>query len=310
MSSIVYKTILAVGRDCKNQSVLQLLRDNYQFWFPEQRPLFSYASANDKIIIFYPQSSSMSDNITYLKDDEKLTRSELPIGALKFLSDGSSIKIVECKFCTAETFKNCLVLFREYLLETIRKLNLPNYNTINFAIFWDENLLNPIVTEAIKQSGLLTDDKQFAHCFTISEIQGGHAPKPTPELVFGPSKLPYSLQNPYAPVLSSNHQSTPSTTASTPSSGFGFNQQTASSTPSSGFGFNQQSTSSTASSGFGFNQQPAASTPSSGFGFNQPSTASTPSSGFGQQNNGFFRSSPQQSNFAWSNNRSNFFTHK
>ena len=264
MSILTYKNILAVSRECKNQPIVQLLRDNYRFWFPEQRPLFSYASTNDKIVIFYPQSSMLSNTITQLKDDETFSRNELPIGALKFLADGGSmIKIVECKFHTSESFKECLVLFREYLLETIRKLNLSDYSSLNFIIYWDEKLLNPIVSDAIKQTGLLTDDKDLSHSFTISEIQGG-PPKIIQEFKFGSSQQPYKLENPFEHILYSTNNSQQS-----PQQPFSFNPQQPS---QQSFGFNQQQP-------FGFNQQQPSQQP---FSFNQQQP-SQQSFGFNQQ---------------------------
>ena len=290
MSILTYKNILAVARDCKNQTVIQLLRDNYKFWFPEQRQPFSYASVNDKVIVFYPQTSTLSETITCITDDVKFTHSELPVGALKFLSDGSMIKIIECKFCTSEMFKACLVIFRDYLLETIRRINLPDYNSVNFVIFWDKELLNPIVSELIKQVGLLSNDQELAHCFTISEIQGGPPPKCTPELKFGPLPQSFDVQNPYAPVLSTSGQ--PST--------FGINQQQSGQPTSSTFGSGQPST-------FGINQQQSGQ-PST-FGINQQQSGQPTSSTFGSgQSSTFGLNNPFTRPFSFPTSNNSFST--
>ena len=150
-----------------------------------------------------------------------------------------------------------MIVFREYLLETIRRAGIQDLTQHKFSLYWDTDLLNQNVTRMIKEVGLLTDDTESRHTFSLEELQGGPPPKYTPQLQFGP------LGQPAAPNSMFGTQPQPTPTATTPF------QQPTSSFPT-------------------FTQQPQAPTPQAPtpqpFGFAQPQqTTPQPSFGFGQQ---------------------------
>lgn len=193
MTSLTYKNMLAVERDSKNTSAVQLLRDVYHFWFTPREP-FEFGSVNDKVVIFYPQSVTLSENINQLADTDVLNIQHTPDGALKFYSDKSRIKIYECKFQTEEGFRAALGVFRQYLIQVIRNLNITDYSNIVFAVHWEKKILNSVVLKIIKECGLLSDDTKLLHKITEHEIKTGELPKIQSELQFG--KLPSFLSQP------------------------------------------------------------------------------------------------------------------
>jgi hypothetical protein len=203
--------MLAVCRSSQNQSTTTLLRDTYNFWFTEDVPPFSYRSPNDKVVIFYPSMiTANSEDIVTLEDSTTFTPNEIADGALQFVSDKTMIKIIGFKFKTNELLKSSLSLFREYLMKGVKNLNLTDYNQHKFAIFWDEKILNSEVLPIVKETGLLTDNTNFSHVFSVEELQGGPPPKYVPEVNLGLNTFGQSTPS----MFSSQSTPTPTLTQS------------------------------------------------------------------------------------------------
>jgi hypothetical protein len=314
MVSSTYKNMLAVCRSSQNQSTKTLLRDHYNFWFAEDLPPFSFTSPNDKVIIFYPNMiTANTEDIVPLEDHITFTPTEIADGALQFLADNTMIKIIGCKFKSNELMKSSLSLFREYLMKGVKNLNLIDYNQYKFAIFWDEKLLNGEVLPIIKETGLLTDNNNFSHVFSVEELQGGPPPKYVPEVNFGLNTLGQSTPSIFGTQSSTNPTQSLFSNQSTTPSPFG-----ASTTPSP-FG------ASTTPSPFGASTTPssfgASTTPSSFGASTTPSSfgASTTPSSFGasttnfnpfgtKSNNVFSNGSAMQKNNQFGFNNNSFST--
>ena len=280
MVSSIYKNMLAVCRSSQNQSIKTLLRDHYNFWFAEDLPPFSFTSPNDKVIIFYPNMiTANTEDIVPLEDHITFTPTEIADGALQFLADNTMIKIIGCKFKTNELMKSSLSLFREYLMKGVKNLNLIDYNQYKFAIFWDEKLLNGEVLPIIKESGLLTNNNNFSHVFSVEELQGGPPPKYVPEVNFGLNTLGQSTPSIFGTQSSTNPTQSLFSNQSTTPSPFG-----ASTTNPSPFGTQSNNVFSN-----------GATQKNNQFGFNNNSFST-----FGtQQNNNVFGKKPTKSGSNW-----------
>jgi hypothetical protein len=174
----VYKNLLIVERESSHFESVKMLKDYFNTWFPP-RQLFEAESASDKIILYYDDTISTSDNIEPIKNI-KYAFDKHYTGTIKILIDAYNIKIIFGDFSSPDTCKKALSMLKDYFIHALKVSSKSDnkLNELKCTVYWKPELVNindqgKII---ITNLGLLTNLYNLSHTFTSVNIIPENSP--------------------------------------------------------------------------------------------------------------------------------------
>lgn len=157
MSAYLYKNLIIIDRNCKDDKIKRLLA--LKGWgFPAPKP-FEYRSSTDKVVLCY----------STLVTKEKGEQAGIPLpynveslqqeGAIHLLCDDMNIKVSGCLFPVMAHAAKHLGVLKSYLEHSISKSPSETVLTLH----WSPHLVNTSTRTILTQSGLLTDVANLLH---------------------------------------------------------------------------------------------------------------------------------------------------
>ncbi len=156
-----FKNLLILTRN-EITSEQQVYLKNNSMWFDEDKP-FQYTSPLDQIILFYddPLVNDELEKMAFL--NKKV------LGFIHLLNDDINVKVSKFKFNVTDIIKY-LITFREYLISTIKTMNLSNdeINSKKFCLHWDSMYITHYRTMLTHIYLLTTNDTYTFTSFDIN----------------------------------------------------------------------------------------------------------------------------------------------